>query len=136
MADQPVEVLPYDPAWPDKFANADDIVRLLEAQGWLFWPEDPGRHYRLWFLRPRPEDRTHHLHVLEHHSSHAQALIAFRDALRSDRALRVEYAELKQALAEQHMNNRNAYTNAKTDFVELSLRRAGVEPPRRTPLPE
>jgi GrpB-like predicted nucleotidyltransferase (UPF0157 family) len=27
--------------------GAQDAVGALEADGWLFWPDDPCRHYRL-----------------------------------------------------------------------------------------
>src|SRR5690349_276168 len=64
--------------------DAPAIVGALEGEGWLFWPDDPGRDYRLWFLRPRPEARTHHLQVLQRGDVHAVALLAFRDALRGD----------------------------------------------------
>jgi GrpB protein len=64
------------------------------------------------------------------------ALLAFRDALRADDALRAEYATLKQRLAAEHATNRNAYTNAKAEFVARVLRRAGTEPPPRGLLPE
>jgi hypothetical protein len=37
---------------------------------------------------------------------------------------------------ELHPNNRNAYSNAKSDFVEQALRDRGVEVARRDPLPE
>jgi GrpB-like predicted nucleotidyltransferase (UPF0157 family) len=116
--------------------SAQDAVAPLTENEWLFWPEDPCRHYRLWFLRPRPEARTHHLHVIEHGDPHARALIAFRDALRADRGLRAEYANLKKGLARQHRQNRNAYTNAKGEFVARALRAAGLEPPPRDDLPE
>jgi GrpB-like predicted nucleotidyltransferase (UPF0157 family) len=181
MPDQLVEIVEYDPAWPDRFAEqearvaavlgpwlagrvehvgstsvaglsakpvidmlapvrslaeAQDAVRVLEADGWLFWPEDPCRHYRLWFLRPRPEARTHHLHVIEHDHPHARALLVFRNALRADPTLCRDYARLKVDLAHQHGDNRNAYSNAKSDFVEQVLREAGLEPPSRDRLPE
>jgi GrpB-like predicted nucleotidyltransferase (UPF0157 family) len=181
MADQRVEIEPYDPAWPDRFADqvgrvsallgpwlaapvehigatsvpdlpakpvidmlapirsldaAQTAVGVLEADGWLFWPDDPCRRYRLWFLRPRPQARTHHLHVIEHGHQQARALLAFRDALRDDVGLRREYAELKRRLAEAHRDNRNAYTNAKAGFVERVLRQAGIQPPPRDRLSE
>ena len=117
-------------------AEAQATVPVLAGAGWLFWPDDPCRHYRLWFLRPRPEARTHHLHLIEDGHPHALALLAFRDALRADAGLCGEYAGLKDRLARQHPGNRNAYTNAKGDFVARALRRAGVEPPARDPLPE
>jgi GrpB-like predicted nucleotidyltransferase (UPF0157 family) len=116
--------------------DARDAVDALDEAGWSFWPEDPCRHYRLWFLRPRPQERTHHLHVIAHDDPHAVALLAFRDALRGDSALRDEYARLKRDLAREHRDNRNAYSNAKSDFVERVLREAGIPPAPRDPLPE
>jgi GrpB-like predicted nucleotidyltransferase (UPF0157 family) len=116
--------------------DAQDAVAPLTGDGWLFWPDDPGRQYRLWFLRPQPEARTHHLHLIEHDEPHARALIAFRDALRADPGLRADYADLKKSLARQHRQNRNAYTNAKGEFVARVLHAAGVEPPPRDRLPE
>lgn len=181
MPDQLVEIVEYDPAWPDMFADqqsrvravlgpwlaspvehigstsvpglpakpvidmlalvrslqaAHEAVDVLEADGWLSWPDDPCRHYRMWFLRPSPEARTHHLHVIECDHPHARALLAFRDALRADPGLGRDYAQLKRRLAHQHGDNRNAYSNAKSDFVERVLRGAGIEPPLRDRLPE
>jgi GrpB-like predicted nucleotidyltransferase (UPF0157 family) len=40
---------------------AQSAIPVLQEADWLFWPDDPNRHYRLWFLRPRPDARTHHL---------------------------------------------------------------------------
>jgi GrpB-like predicted nucleotidyltransferase (UPF0157 family) len=181
MADQEIEIVRYDPAWPDLFAGqrpavaallgpwlsgpvehvgstavpgirakpiidmlapvrslaaADAAVPILEQAGWLYWPDDPCSHYRLWFLRPTPEARTHHLQVVEGGHPQATALLAFRDALRADDGLRDEYARLKDRLAGEHSGNRNAYTNAKADFVSRVLLSAGVERPARSLLPE
>ena len=111
-------------------------VPVLAGAGWLFWPQDPCSYYRLWFLRPRPEARTHHLQVVEQGHPQAKALLAFRDVLRADAGLRREYADLKDQLAGQHPESRNAYTNAKGAFIERVLRQAGVEPPARDLLPE
>jgi GrpB-like predicted nucleotidyltransferase (UPF0157 family) len=108
----------------------------LERAGWLDWPDDPERGYRLWLLRPHPERRTHHLQVIQHDDPHARALIAFLDALRSDPRLSGRYAALKLRLAREHAGNRNAYTNAKSEFVAAVLRSAGVELTVRQRLPE
>ena len=116
--------------------DAQDAVTPLTEDGWRFWPDDPCRHYRLWFLRPRPEARTHHLQLIEHDDPRAGALIAFRDALRADPGLRADYADLKKGLARQHRQNRNAYTNAKSEFVARVLHAAGIDPPPRDDLPE
>jgi GrpB-like predicted nucleotidyltransferase (UPF0157 family) len=181
VADEPVHVAEYDPAWPGRFAEqqgraaallapwlavpiehigstsvpglpakpvidmlaqvrslaqAQDAVPPLQEDGWVFWPEDPCRHYRLWFLRPQPEARTHHLQVIERDHAQARALIAFRDALRADPGLRTGYASLKERLARQHRDNRNAYTNAKSEFIARVLRTTGIDPPAHDRLPE
>lgn len=116
--------------------SAQAAVPVLAGAGWLSWPEDPCRHYRLWFLRPSPEARTHHLQVIEDGHLHAVALVAFRELLRADSRLRREYADLKDQLARQHSGNRNAYSNAKGSFVAQALQRAGIDPPHRDLLPE
>jgi GrpB-like predicted nucleotidyltransferase (UPF0157 family) len=116
--------------------EARAALPLLAVAGWLFWPEDPCGHYRLWLLRPRPEARTHHLQVVEGEHPQARALLAFRDALRADAGLRREYASLKEQLAAQHRGSRNAYTNAKHAFVQRVLQQAGINPPPRALLPE
>lgn len=122
------------PVW--SLAAARAAVPLLAEHGWLYWPEDPARCYRLWFLRPSPEARTHHLQVIEHDDPHAVAILGFRDALRADADLRREYEELKERLARQHGDNRNAYTNAKEKFVARALANAGLVVPTRDALPE
>jgi GrpB-like predicted nucleotidyltransferase (UPF0157 family) len=117
-------------------AAVQSALPVLAGGGWLLWAEDPCRHYRLWFLRPAPQARTHHLHVIEHRDPHAVALLAFRDALRADAGLRRDYAALKRQLARRDPVNRNAYSNAKGEFIGRALLRAGIEPPVRDPLPE
>jgi GrpB-like predicted nucleotidyltransferase (UPF0157 family) len=117
-------------------AAAQAAVPALAGDGWLLWPEDPCRHYRLWFLRSAPEARTHHLQVIAHQDPHAAALLAFRDALRSDSGLCRDYAALKRQLVQRDPVNRNAYSNAKGDFISRALRRVGTEPPSRDALPE
>lgn len=117
-------------------ADAQGAIPVLRRAGWWDWPDDPASYYRLWFLRPSPQARTHHLHVIEHDDVHARVLLAFRDALRADAALRQHYADLKDRLAAEHPDNRNAYTNAKGDFVAKVLRDIGADVPHRDLLPE
>ena len=93
------------------------MVEALSADGWLYWPDDPNGAERLWFLRPKPEERTHHLQVIEHDSRKARAVLAFRDALRADAALAREYEDLKAGLAARYPEDRQAYTDAKAEFV-------------------
>ncbi len=103
-------------------AEAHAAVPKLAADGWLFWPEDPNCHYRLWFLRPTPAARTHHLQLIQHDDPAFRALVLFRDALRADAGLRSAYAGLKDKLAQAFSTDRDAYTNAKTRFVQAVLK--------------
>jgi GrpB-like predicted nucleotidyltransferase (UPF0157 family) len=116
------------------FAQAGQAVAVLEQDGWLFWPDDPNRFYRLWFLRPTPAARSHHLQVMQHDHPEVRKLLLFRDALRNDAALRQAYAGLKDRLAAQYHMDRDAYTHAKSDFVRSVLQAAGAAPPSRLPV--
>ena len=107
-------------------AASRTAIPVLEKEGWLFWPDDPNQSYRLWFLRPSPTARTHHLQIIQHHHPNLRALIAFRDALRHDSKAREAYCALKEDLAGKHQNDRNAYSNAKTAFVQSILDAQGL----------
>jgi GrpB-like predicted nucleotidyltransferase (UPF0157 family) len=107
---------------------------ILEEDGWLFWPDDPNQDYRLWFLRPNPTARTHHLQIIQHDHPSFRASIMFRDVLRRDVMARKAYSALKAELADQHQSDRNAYSNAKTEFVQAILEAEGVSPSPRKPV--
>ncbi len=106
-------------------------IPVLERDGWIFWPDDPNQDYRLWFLRPHPATRTHHLQVIQRDHPSLRALIVFRDVLRRDGNTRAAYSALKADLANKHQGDRNAYSNAKTEFVQAILRGEGVGPSSR-----
>jgi GrpB-like predicted nucleotidyltransferase (UPF0157 family) len=114
-------------------ASAEAAIPALQADGWLFWPEDPNRSYRLWFLRPTPAARTHHLYLMQYDSAELRRLLLFRDALRDDAVLRHAYASLKDRLADQHRTDRDAYTDAKSAFVQSVLEAAGAGRSDRQP---
>ncbi|MUL48424.1 GrpB family protein [Mycobacterium sp. CBMA293] len=93
----------------------------------MFWPSDPNSSWRLWFLRPRPGNRTHHLYLIQHADPHLSELTAFRDRLRSDPLARDSYSDLKQLLAQQYREDRDGYTAAKGNFVAELLQQSGIE---------
>lgn len=76
---------------------------------------------RRWFMRWADGRRTHHLHVVVHNGAAWNDRIAFRDALRSDATLASRYAALKQRLAAEFIDDREAYTEAKAGFVRDAL---------------
>jgi len=97
----------------------------------LLWPTDPSKSWRLWFLRPRADARTHHLYLIRHDDPHVRELRAFRDALRRDVRMRNEYQSLKCDLANVFHDDREAYTIAKAGFIESSLIAIGIQPQPR-----
>jgi GrpB-like predicted nucleotidyltransferase (UPF0157 family) len=74
-----------------------------------------------WFCKPDPARRTHHLHLVPVDSKRYVEEIAFRDLLRSDGGLAGEYAALKRRLAVHFERDREAYTEAKGEFIRRAL---------------
>ncbi|WP_416839938.1 GrpB family protein [Haloferax sp. DFSO52] len=98
----------------------DGLAAELEDVGYEERPNDdvPDRRF---FARGPPSRRTHYLSVTEHGSDCHREQVTFRDALRADPELAAEYDRLKQSLAEAHPDERSAYTDAKSSFVESVL---------------
>ncbi len=78
------------------------------------------------FAWPQGEKR-HHLYVSPTTSAELQAQIAFRDRLRSDPAVAAHYVALKRELAVRYRDDRPAYTDGKTDFIESTLATRGQQ---------
>ncbi|MBA2780409.1 GrpB family protein [Billgrantia kenyensis] len=76
---------------------------------------------RRWFMRHANGHRTHHLHVVVHDGELWRQRLVFRDALRADPAQAERYALLKAELAARHPDDREAYTQAKADFITWVL---------------
>jgi GrpB-like predicted nucleotidyltransferase (UPF0157 family) len=171
VAEEPVRIVPYDPAWRARFeeeraalvaAIGDwtaggvhhvgstsvpgleskptiDIlvgVRSLEASRACFerlaklgYQYAPYRHNEMhWFCKPSPARRTHHLHLVPVSSSRFRDELAFRDYLRSNRDVAEEYGALKRRLAKRFEHDREAYTEAKAEFVRATVSAALSEP--------
>lgn len=79
---------------------------------------------RKWFMRWANGHRTHHLHVVVHGGPVWVERLRFRDALRAHPGLAAEYAKLKLQVAAKHSQDREAYTDAKSHFVQAVSRSA------------
>jgi GrpB-like predicted nucleotidyltransferase (UPF0157 family) len=103
------------------FEDAVRCVPLLEEIGYAFRGEQgiPRRHF---FVKGDPV--THHLHMLEADSEPLVAMLRFRDYLLEHPDVAAAYAALKFDLAQQHSNDRVAYTDGKTSFVQGVLGQA------------
>jgi GrpB-like predicted nucleotidyltransferase (UPF0157 family) len=102
-------------------AHAAPAIDALAALNYGYFPYKPTE--MLWFCKPSPAHRTHHLHLVPAASPLWQQRLAFRDALRRDAALASEYERLKVRLAAAHALDREAYTEGKTAFIHRVLQR-------------
>ena len=93
----------------------------LQAIGYLHVPH-PDDSFCPFFHRPRRWPHSHHVHLVEAGGVEERRTLAFRDYLRDHPAEAREYEHLKQSLARQlaatTVESREAYTRAKTDFIE------------------
>jgi GrpB-like predicted nucleotidyltransferase (UPF0157 family) len=65
--------------------------------------------------------RTHHAHVTVFANDYWNNDLLFRDYLRRHPERAKEYAALKERLAKQYANDRDAYTNSKQGFITETL---------------
>lgn len=99
-------------------------IEAAATAGYLFFPYRPDEMH--WFCKPSPGFRTHHLHLVPLGSTLWDERLAFRDALRNNPSLAMEYAGLKLRLATQFRWDREAYTDAKTPFIRRVLSGPGA----------
>jgi len=73
----------------------------------------PGRR----FFQKGGDRRTHHLHAFDVGSAEIERHVLFRDYLRANAEEANAYMALKQALAQTHRGDPDAYTEAKGKFI-------------------
>jgi GrpB-like predicted nucleotidyltransferase (UPF0157 family) len=101
--------------------TAAQIVPALEASGYDYlWRPTSGDDvppFYAWFIKRNEEaQRTHHIHMVERDFPQWEALL-FRDYLIANPDTAREYVALKQRLAAEYRNDREAYTEGKGEFV-------------------
>jgi GrpB-like predicted nucleotidyltransferase (UPF0157 family) len=107
-------------------ATLDCAPRAAEALGhrWhLVPPELDGRPWRRFLVQVFQDVRVAHLHLLPADSERWTEQLTFRDTLRRDPGLLQRYAAVKQQLAADYADEREAYSAAKRDFISAALRR-------------
>lgn len=111
----------------DLQAVSADPAQAVAAAGtkaavarWMLVPRElDQRSWRWLFVRVDPEGRSRlaHLHLMPPGQARWDEQLRFRDRLRSSLELRAEYEALKQRLAVEHRDDREAYSAAKGAFV-------------------
>ena len=103
-------------------SEADRLLPLLCADGYTTSAEfNATLGDRRWLMRHHNGRRTHHLHLVLPTSEDWSDKIRFRDILRADSVMRDAYVALKRRLAGAIGSDREAYTDAKGEFVRAAL---------------
>jgi GrpB-like predicted nucleotidyltransferase (UPF0157 family) len=94
------------------------IAALIDEVGYQY-PETFNAMlvHRRWLCRPSAAYRTHHLHLVDDETELDRHL-RFRDRLRADPILADQYARLKREIAAVCGNDREAYSDAKSAFIQ------------------
>ena len=114
-------------------AASPQAIPALEALGYAYWRDDPAPD-RLFFVKGLPPNgpRTHHVHLVELSVSKDPRLgaftfadrLRFRDYLRAHPEEAERYAALKRSLSAQFSEDREAYTQGKTEYVYAVMQKA------------
>ena len=107
--------------------EAQQAIKPIEELGYQFWTDNPNKE-KMFFVKGMPPfgaGRTHHVHIVEHNSNYWRARILFRDYLRSHVDEAQKYEQLKYQLMQEHPLDREAYTDAKAEFITEVLKKAG-----------
>ncbi|MDQ0208813.1 GrpB family protein [Alkalicoccobacillus murimartini] len=106
------------------FDKIEEIIATLSKHDWNYVPPNlDQREWRKYFVKVHNNKRVAHLHIVKEGTVKWDEHIQFRDTLRSQPVLVKEYAELKKKLATKFENNREAYTEAKSEFIQSVLKR-------------
>jgi GrpB-like predicted nucleotidyltransferase (UPF0157 family) len=102
--------------------DIESKIKPLNEIGYLYVPkyerEIPMRRY---FVKSSATSLRVHLHAVELGSRLWQEHLAFRDRLRTDAHLRSQYQTLKFRLVEEFADDKAAYTDAKSPFIQAVL---------------
>jgi GrpB-like predicted nucleotidyltransferase (UPF0157 family) len=99
------------------------VISQLQTLDYDYWYDNPAPQ-RMFFVKGLPPNspRTHHIHMVEPDSSLWERL-AFRDYLCAYPDEAANYAQLKYRLAQRFSTDREAYTRAKTEYIESVMQK-------------
>ncbi|GMQ63562.1 GrpB family protein [Vallitalea maricola] len=98
--------------------NIDQLISKLINNGWTIMSSEKSPILNMSFNKGYTikgfAEKVFHLHVRYYDNWNE---LYFRDYLREHEEVADEYGRLKLSLLDKYKNNRDGYTNAKTDFI-------------------
>lgn len=107
--------------------SLEHVSKVLQEAGWILMAKDARAQtldLNKGYTPVGFAEKVYHLHVK---TLGDWDELYFRDYLRGHPEAAREYAVLKLSLKEKYEHDRDAYTNAKTDFVEKCSQKARAE---------
>ncbi len=103
------------------------IIAALKRLDYVHWADNPDteREFLVKGMPPFGTGRTHHVHICERNSPFWERLW-FRDYLCEHPDERAAYSRLKEELASQYREDREAYTEGKGLLVAQMMEKARV----------
>ena len=107
--------------------DKEPILRILQREGWMVMAEDDQKQtvdMNKGYTQKGFAEKVYHLHI-KPAGDHGE--LYFRDHLREHPDTAREYEQLKLMLKDRFEHDRDAYTLAKTEFVERYTKKARIE---------
>ena len=112
---------------PD-FGHADKLVPKIQELGYTYLSRyEDEMPYRRFFKKLEGNVATHHIHMVEINSDFWIRHLLFRDYLRGNPTIALEYADLKRNLAQKEWEDSNDYADAKGYFIRGIEQQAGFQ---------
>jgi GrpB-like predicted nucleotidyltransferase (UPF0157 family)/predicted RNA-binding protein associated with RNAse of E/G family len=114
-----------------ELSDANKWIPPLKSIGYEYVPEQEKEIPERRFFRKGPEgvpNEHFHLHMVEQSGAFWKKHLLFRDYLRSHPEVAQQYCRLKVELAKKCSSDREAYTEAKTSFIESVIAEAEAKP--------
>jgi GrpB-like predicted nucleotidyltransferase (UPF0157 family) len=108
---------------------ARNMKEKFEKLGYEHRPFVPGKtkddlKWQELYVKGPEARRTHHVHVTVLGNNYWKNDLLFRDFLRKNPERAKQYANLKEALAQKHADDRGTYTKSKEQFISETLEMA------------
>ena len=105
-----------------KGSNMEEIAQILEKNGFITMSTEAGRiSFNKGYTKDGFADKVYHIH-LRYAGDHDE--LYFRDYLNEHPEVARAYERLKLSLWKKYEHNRDAYTDAKTEFIRKWTREA------------
>jgi GrpB-like predicted nucleotidyltransferase (UPF0157 family)/predicted RNA-binding protein associated with RNAse of E/G family len=114
-----------------ELSDANECILPLKNIGYEYVPEREKEIPERRYFRKGPEgvpNEHFHLHMVEHNGDFWKKHLIFRDHLRSHSEVAEQYCKMKRELAKRCSSDREAYTEAKTSFIDSVIAQAETEP--------